>query len=105
MTPEFSLKTIVLPALEEVLERPVAFAEDCVGPAAEAAVKALKDGQILLLENVRFHPEEEKNDPAFAKALAALGDHLRQRRLLHRAPRPCLDRGHRPPPARLSPGG
>lgn len=74
VTPEFSLKTIVLPALEEVLERPVAFAEDCVGPQAEAAVKALKDGQILLLENVRFHPEEEKNDPAFAKALAALGD-------------------------------
>ncbi|MBW8726017.1 MAG: phosphoglycerate kinase [Inquilinus limosus] len=74
VTLEFSLKTIVLPALEEVLERPVAFAEDCVGPQAEAAVKALKDGQILLLENVRFHPEEEKNDPAFAKALAALGD-------------------------------
>jgi phosphoglycerate kinase len=74
VTPEFSLKTIVLPALEEVLERPVAFAGDCVGPTAEAAVKALKDGQILLLENVRFHPEEEKNDPAFAKALAALGD-------------------------------
>ncbi|HMG51205.1 MAG TPA: phosphoglycerate kinase [Inquilinus sp.] len=74
VTPEFSLKTIVLPALEEVLERPVAFAEDCIGPAAEVAVKALKDGQILLLENVRFHPEEEKNDPAFAKALAALGD-------------------------------
>jgi phosphoglycerate kinase len=74
VTPEFSLKTVVLPALEEVLERPVAFAGDCIGPAAEAAVKALKDGQILLLENVRFHPEEEKNDPAFAKALAALGD-------------------------------
>jgi phosphoglycerate kinase len=74
VTPEFSLKAIVLPALEEVLERPVAFAGDCVGPQAEAAVKALKDGQILLLENVRFHPEEEKNDPAFAKALAALGD-------------------------------
>ena len=74
VTPEFSLKTVVLPALEEVLERPVAFAGDCVGPTAEAAVKALKDGQILLLENVRFHPEEEKNDPAFAKALAALGD-------------------------------
>lgn len=74
VTPEFSLKTIVLPALEEVLERPVAFAGDCIGPTAEAAVKALKDGQILLLENVRFHPEEEKNDPAFAKALAALGD-------------------------------
>jgi phosphoglycerate kinase len=74
VTPEFSLKTIVLPALEEVLERPVAFAGDCVGAQAEAAVKALKDGQILLLENVRFHPEEEKNDPAFAKALAALGD-------------------------------
>ncbi|SNB51602.1 phosphoglycerate kinase [Arboricoccus pini] len=52
----------------------VAFADDCVGPAAEAVVGALKDGEIALLENLRFHAGEEKNDPAFAKALASLGD-------------------------------
>ena len=60
--------------LSEALGRPVAFADDCVGPAAEAAVARLKDGDVLLLENVRFHPEEEKNDPEFAKRLAQLGD-------------------------------
>lgn len=60
--------------LGELLGKPVAMAEDCVGPAAEAKVKALKDGDILLLENVRFHAEEEKNDPAFAKQLAALAE-------------------------------
>ncbi len=72
--PEFSLRPVVLPALQAALGRPVAFAEDCVGPAAEAAIRALRDGDVLLLENVRFHKEEEKNDPAFARALAALGD-------------------------------
>jgi phosphoglycerate kinase len=56
------------------LGSPVAFAEDCVGPVAQAAVAALHDGDIVLLENVRFHPEEEADDPRFAKALAALGD-------------------------------
>jgi phosphoglycerate kinase len=60
--------------LGELLKRPVVFVEDCVGPAAEAAVKALKPGEVALLENLRFHPEEEKNDPAFAKELAQLGD-------------------------------
>jgi phosphoglycerate kinase len=64
----------VLPALEAALGVPVAFAEDCVGPAAEAAAKALAPGGVLLLENTRFHAEEEANDPAFAKRLAALGD-------------------------------
>jgi phosphoglycerate kinase len=52
----------------------VAFAEDCVGPAAEKVVTALQPGQVALLENLRFHKEEEKNDPGFAKRLAALGD-------------------------------
>ncbi|MBI3446675.1 MAG: phosphoglycerate kinase, partial [Magnetospirillum sp.] len=52
----------------------VAWADDCVGAAAETVIAAMKDGDIALLENVRFHPEEEKNDPAFAKRLAALGD-------------------------------
>jgi phosphoglycerate kinase len=60
--------------LEELLERPVEFAKDCVGAEAEAKSKALKDGGVLLLENVRFHPEEEKNDEAFSKQLATLCD-------------------------------
>jgi phosphoglycerate kinase len=73
--PKYSLK----PAekkLQELLERPVAFAEDCVGAATEQQSKSLKDGDVLLLENVRFHPEEEKNDEAFSKQLAALCDGL-----------------------------
>ena len=60
--------------LSDLLGKKVALAPDCVGPAAEAAVKAMKAGDVVLLENVRFHPEEEKNDPAFAKQLASLGD-------------------------------
>src|SRR3984893_3191320 len=62
--------------LEALLERPVAFASDCVGSDAEAKSKALADGGVLLLENVRFHPEEEKNDEDFSKRLAALCDGL-----------------------------
>jgi phosphoglycerate kinase len=54
----------------------VAFALDCVGPGAEGQSKALRDGEILVLENVRFHPQEEKNDEAFSKQLAALCDGL-----------------------------
>jgi phosphoglycerate kinase len=60
--------------LARVIGRPVAFAEDCVGPAAEAAIARLRDGDILCLENTRFHKEEEANDQAFAKKLAGLGD-------------------------------
>jgi phosphoglycerate kinase len=71
--PEMSLAPIA-PALAKVLGAPVAFADDCVGPDAKAAVEALANGQVLMLENVRFHPGEEKNDPDFAKALAANGD-------------------------------
>jgi phosphoglycerate kinase len=62
--------------LEELLGRPIAFALDCVGPGVESQSKALLDGEVLVLENVRFHPEEEKNDEAFAKQLAALCDGL-----------------------------
>jgi phosphoglycerate kinase len=61
-------------ALASVLGRPVGFADDCIGPAAEAAVDAMKNGDIVCLENTRFHRGEEKNDPVFIKALAALGD-------------------------------
>ena len=71
--PELSLKPLVEP-LSKALGKPVAFADDCIGPAAEAAVGALKPGEVLLLENLRFHKEEEKNDPAFVGKLAALGD-------------------------------
>src|ERR1700726_5078798 len=62
--------------LQELLERPVEFVKDCVGEDAEAKSKGLKDGGVLLLENVRFHPEEEKNDEDFSKRLAALCDGL-----------------------------
>jgi phosphoglycerate kinase len=64
----------VVAPLAKAIGRPVAFAEDCVGPKAESAVKALKDGEVLLLENTRFHAGEEKNDPDFARQVAALGD-------------------------------
>ncbi|MCS6774534.1 MAG: phosphoglycerate kinase [Anaerolineae bacterium] len=60
--------------LQALLGREVLFAEDCVGAAAEARSRALQPGQVLLLENVRFHKEEEKNDPEFARQLAAHGD-------------------------------
>ena len=60
--------------LAKLLGKPVAFAADCIGPEAEAAAQALKDGDVLLLENLRFHPEEEKNVPEFAQKLAALAE-------------------------------
>src|ERR1700726_2931177 len=68
-----SLKPVAA-ALAEVLKKPVAFAEDCVGEVAAQAIAAMKDGDILCLENTRFHKEEEKNDPAFVAELAKLGD-------------------------------
>jgi phosphoglycerate kinase len=71
--PEMSLRPVA-DALAALLGAPVAFAEDCVGPAAEQAVAALAPGGVLLLENLRFHAEEEENDPVFAKKLAALAD-------------------------------
>jgi phosphoglycerate kinase len=71
--PKESLKPVAR-ALESALGRPVKFAPDCVGEGAASAVASLRDGDVLLLENTRFHPGEEKNDPAFAKALAANGD-------------------------------
>ena len=92
VVPEMSLR-VVLPALEAALGVPVRFAGDCVGAEAESAVGALGAGEVLLLENTRFHKGEEANDPAFAKALAALGRRLLQRRLLGGAPGARLDRG------------
>ncbi len=71
---EFSLRQLVAPLQDALPKAQVLFAEDCIGPKAEAAVAALQPGQVLLLENVRFHAGEEANDAAFTKALAALGD-------------------------------
>jgi phosphoglycerate kinase len=71
--PEMSLKPVVEP-LTKLVGAPVGFAEDCVGEPARRAIEAMKPGDVLLLENVRFHPGEEANDPEFAKALAANGD-------------------------------
>jgi len=71
--PEFSLKPAA-EALSKLLGRPVQMAPDCVGPEVEAMAKALKPGDVLMLENTRFHKEEEKNDLEFAKKLASLGD-------------------------------
>lgn len=70
---EQSLKPVV-PAVAAVVSRPVEFAESCIGPKAAEAVAAMPDGGVLLLENTRFHPGEEANDPAFADQLASLGD-------------------------------
>ena len=71
--PKDSLKAVAA-EVAKIVKRPVAFAEDCIGPKAEAAVAKMQPGDILCLENTRFHPGEEKNDPAFARQLAALGD-------------------------------
>ena len=71
--PELSLRPIAA-ATAEVLGRPVAFAEDCVGEKAEQAVAALNNGDVLLLENTRFYKGEEKNDPALTEQFAGLGD-------------------------------
>jgi phosphoglycerate kinase len=65
---------VLVDILKRYIGRPIAFANDCIGPEAEAAVAAMKPGDILLLENTRFHAGEEKNDPAFAAQLAKLGD-------------------------------
>ncbi|HWM60912.1 MAG TPA: phosphoglycerate kinase [Rhizomicrobium sp.] len=73
VVPSMSLKVLLAP-LSDAVGRRVAFAEDCIGPIAEQAVAALKDGDVLLLENTRFHKGEEDNDPVMAKELAALGD-------------------------------
>src|SRR5260370_41545142 len=70
--PKDSLKPVAA-ALAQVIKRPIGFADDCVGEVAQEAVAAMKDGDILCLENTRFHKEEEKNDPAFVAELAKLG--------------------------------
>jgi len=71
--PKLSLRPVAA-ALAHIVKRPIAFADDCIGATAEAAVNAMKPGDILCLENTRFHQGEEKNDPDFVAALARLGD-------------------------------
>ena len=73
--PKYSLVPVAA-RLRELLGKPVEFAPDCVGADAEAKSKALKNGDVLLLENVRYHPQEEANDPEFSKQLAALCDEI-----------------------------
>ncbi|MGB9772415.1 MAG: phosphoglycerate kinase [Bacteroidota bacterium] len=72
-SPEFSLQPVAN-RLGELLNMPVKFAPDCIGPEVESLVNSLHEGEVLLLENLRFHAEEEKNDEEFSKALARLGD-------------------------------
>lgn len=71
--PEFSLRPVSV-HLSELLGRPVVFVDDCIGPEAEKAAKSLKPGQVLLLENTRFHVGETKNDPKMSRQLSALAD-------------------------------
>src|SRR3954469_17462947 len=71
--PKESLKPVAA-EVAKIIKRPVGFADDCIGEAAEKAIAAMKDGDVLCLENTRFHKEEEKNDPAFVAKLASLGD-------------------------------
>ena len=71
--PKLSLKPVA-ERLARLLRMPVKFAPDCVGPEAEQLARGLGDGEVLLLENLRFHPEEEQNDASFARRLAALGE-------------------------------
>src|SRR6266404_5347585 len=72
--PAFSLRPLVAPLSAALGNRPVAFSEDCIGPAARSVVDGLQEGGVALLENLRFHAGEEANDPIFARQLAALGD-------------------------------
>ena len=71
--PQMSLAQIIT-ALSQTIKKPVAFSTDCIGPMAQAAIRAMKEGDVLLLENTRFHAGEEANDAEFAKALAQNGD-------------------------------
>lgn len=73
VAPEFSLAPVAA-EVEKLFGVPVHFAKDCVGPETDKVVEAAKNGEIVLLENLRFHPEEEKNDPEFAKQLAKHGE-------------------------------
>ena len=91
---EYSLKPVAA-AVSDVVGRPVAFADDCIGQVAADAIAKMNNGDILVLENTRFYKGEEKNDPALRRGDGQARRRLCQRRLLGRPPRACLDRGRR----------
>ena len=90
-----SLKPVAA-AVADIVKRPVAFCADCIGQTAADAIAKMKNGDVLLLENTRFHKGEEKNDPAPCRRARQARRPLCQRRLLRRPPRARLDRGPRP---------
>ena len=92
--PKQSLKPVAA-EVARIIKRPIKFADDCIGEPAEQAVAAMKPGDILCLENTRFHAGEEKNDPVFVAELAEAGRHLGQRRVFRRASRARVHRGPR----------
>ena len=99
--PEMSLRPVLEPLSKALGGKPVAFAEDCVGEPARKAVAALKDGEIALLENLRYHAAEEKNDPLFAASwpLSAISmSTTRSPALIAPMPRPRRSRGCCPTP-------
>jgi phosphoglycerate kinase len=89
--PAFSLRALVEPLSRAIGGREVIFAEDCIGAEAQRVVSALKQGQVALLENLRFHKGEEANSADFARTLAELGDVYVDDALFGRAPRSRLD--------------
>ena len=95
-SPDLSLKPVAA-RLAELLGRPVVFASDSIGEEARRAVEKAGPGGVVLLENLRFHPEEEKNDSGFARELASARGRVHQRCLRVRPPCARVNRGHRPP--------
>ncbi len=101
--PKYSLRPVV-DRLRELLDKEVgesnnvAFSPDCVGEVASELARQLESGQVLLLENLRYHAEEEANDPAFSKALASLAEIYVNDAFGSRAPRPRFHRRHHPLP-------
>ena len=91
---KFSLAPVAV-RLQKLLGRKVVFATDVAGEDTERKVAVMKDGDVLLMENLRFKKEEEANDTGFCKRLASFCGSIRQRRFRHGAPRPCLDCGSR----------
>ena len=100
VVPSMSLRPLAVP-LAEAIGRPVAFAKDCIGEGAIAAIGSMKDGDVILLENTRFHADEEKNDARVRESAGEARRSLRQRRVLRGAPGACVDRRPGAHPARL----
>ena len=93
--PKFSLAPVT-ERLSQLLGEKVSLAPDCVGEEVQKQIGGMKEGEIVLLENLRFHPEEEKNDDAFSRALASLCDVYVERCFWRRPPGSCLDRRNDP---------